>query len=328
MPNAAGAYRKLIDRFPKTRILVIGDFMVDRFIRGKVSRISPEAPVPVVRVLEESDLPGGAGNVSMNVASLGARVSCCGVLGEDAAGESLARRFEQAGVRTDGLLRDPRSATILKTRVIAEHQQVVRFDRENDGGVPHAVQHNILEELPRMVRESDAVILSDYGKGMITRPLLARTLTLARRSGRPVCVDPKLEHFLLYRNVTCITPNLSEALGGMRRLRLDPGTGIRGLGRDILAKLKCRSVLITQGEEGMTLFEGGRAVHIPAKAQEVYDVTGAGDTVIGVLALSVACGASLLQASILANLAAGIVVGKLGTATVTADELKDALEML
>lgn len=321
-------FKRLIEQFPRTRILVIGDLMIDRFIRGKVSRISPEAPVPVVQVREEHDVPGGAGNVIMNLASLGAQVTSCGVIGEDSAGEKLLEHFRTFGIQTGEVRRDPSRPSTIKTRVIAEHQQVVRFDHETSKEIPREIQSDILDSIPQLVRETDAIILSDYGKGVITESLLTQTIANAKKLKRPVCVDPKLEHFLKYKHVTCITPNLAEAMGGMNRVKVDGTEGVGQLGRDILKTLKCASVLITQGENGMTLFERGKSTHIPAKAQEVFDVTGAGDTVISVLALCLACGASLVDAAILANLAAGIVVGKLGTATVKPQELREALERL
>jgi len=328
MTKKLNLYKKLIHQFSQMKILVIGDLMVDRFIRGKVSRISPEAPVPVVLVKDEVNLPGGSGNVVMNIASLGARVSCAGVIGEDLPGDHLLEHFQQAGIETDGIWRDPTLSTILKSRVIAEHQQVVRFDHENQKSLSHPVHTEIKNALPEMIRQTDAVILSDYGKGLITQPLLTLAIGAAKKFKKPICVDPKLEHFLLYQNVTCITPNLSEALGGMHRLKLDPQDGVKKLGQDILKALRCKSALITQGEGGMTLFEKNRITHIPTKAREVFDVTGAGDTVISVLTLSLACGASFFEAATLANLAAGIVVGKLGTATVSPLELKEALKYL
>lgn len=321
-------YKQLIEKFSRTKILVMGDMMVDRFIRGKVSRISPEAPVPVVHVREETDLPGGAGNVMMNLSALGTKTSGCGVVGQDSIGENLIKKFEESGIQTHWIRSDSTFSSIVKTRVIAEHQQVVRFDREKEKGIAQSVQNSILKNVLRMVEDSDAVILSDYGKGFITKPLLTAVISSCRKFKKPICVDPKLEHFLLYKNVTCITPNLGEAMGGMHRISCDSRKAFQELGRDILKRLKCESVLITRGEEGMTLFQKKRIIHIPTKAMEVYDVTGAGDTVISVLTLSLACGASLIQAATLANLAAGIVVGKLGTATITSEELTDALKLL
>lgn len=325
---AKAQFLRLIRQFSGTRILVIGDLMVDRFVRGKATRLSPEAPVPVVHVKNETDLPGGAGNVIMNLASLGAKVSSVGMIGRDPVGEHLLSRFRAKGIQTQGIMSDSSLTTILKTRVIAEHQQVVRFDRENSNPVPHRIYDDILKGLPALIRECDGIILSDYGKGAITKPVLSAAISLARRMKKPVCVDPKLEHFLSYKNVTCITPNFAEALGGMRRLRVEGEDGFVQLGKDILKALKCKSVLITQGEEGMTLFEPKRITYIPVKAREVFDVTGAGDTVISVFTLALACKASPVQAATLANLAAGIVVGKLGTATVSPIELREALKRL
>ncbi|MBI2118057.1 MAG: D-glycero-beta-D-manno-heptose-7-phosphate kinase [Elusimicrobia bacterium] len=321
-------YHKIIDQFSKTKILVIGDLMVDRFIRGKVSRISPEAPVPVVKVKEKNDVPGGAGNVTKNLSSLGAKVECCGVIGIDPVGENLLNEFQRLQIGTKWIVKDPDRSTIVKSRVIAEHQQVVRFDDEDDSQLSLILQNEIQGSLKRIIKDMDGIILSDYGKGMITKAILKSTILQARHYKKPICVDPKIEHFLSYKNVTCITPNIQEALGGMHRLKLNSNGGLISLGEEILQKLKCRSVLITQGEEGMTLFEKNKFTHIPAKAQEVFDVTGAGDTVIAVLTLSLACNAPLIEAARLANLAAGIVIGKLGTAAVTPDELKDALKLL
>ncbi len=318
----------LIQKFSKVRICVIGDLMVDRFIRGKVSRISPEAPVPVVQVKEEVDLPGGAGNVMMNLAALKAEVVCCGVVGSDDVGDNLVRRFSELGIRTDNVRRDAGRSTSLKTRVIAEHQQVVRFDRETVQNISPTIEKEFCNTLPSVIKSCDGVILSDYGKGMISKSILKCAINSARKHKKPVCVDPKIEHFQSYKKVSCITPNIHEAKGGMHRLRVESKDDIIRLGKDILKALGCESALITQGEEGMTLFEKSRVTHIPAKAQEVYDVTGAGDTVISVLTLALACGASAVDAARLSNLAAGIVIGKLGTATVSPQELKEALPLL
>lgn len=329
MKGKAASFPRLIDRFPGTKICVIGDLMVDRFIRGKVSRISPEAPVPVVHVKEEVDLPGGAGNVMMNLAALKAEVTCCSVLGNDEAGDNLVQRFKDLGIRTDGVRRDATRTTSIKTRVIAEHQQVVRFDRETVQNISPVLQKEFEESLPEVIRESDGVILSDYGKGMVCKSVLSVAIAAANKFKKPICVDPKVEHFQSYKKVTCITPNLSEAKGGMHRVKADSQEEVLQLGKDILKTLNSESVLITQGEGGMTLFEKkGAVTHIPAKAQEVYDVTGAGDTVISVLTLALACGTSLVEAATLSNLAAGIVIGKLGTATVSSAELKEALSRL
>ena len=317
--------RKLIADFRGKRILVVGDAMLDQYIRGSVDRISPEAPVPVVHVQEESFIPGGAGNVASNLATLGAKVSVIAVVGLDPAGRRLAEDFGAMRIAVDGLIGDPRRVTSLKCRVVAERQQVVRYDRETTAALHHETESRILALLPAAVARADALILSDYGKGVIAPKILSAAIALARRRGVPITVDPKIEHFSRYRRVTCITPNLHEAWAGMRRPAKPGQDEIEKLGRDILKTLRSDSVLITRGPDGMSLFEPGRTVHIPTRAREVFDVSGAGDTVISTLTLALASGATIHQAAILSNYAAGIVVGKLGTATTDARELAEAL---
>ena len=317
--------RKLIADFRGKRILVVGDAMLDQYIRGSVERISPEAPVPVVHVQEESFIPGGAGNVASNLAALGARVSVIAVVGSDPAGRRLAEDFAALRIARDGLVCDPRRVTSLKCRVVAERQQVVRYDRETRGPLRLETEARILALLPASIRQADAVILSDYGKGVIAPKVLSTAIALARRRGVPVTVDPKVEHFSRYRRVTCITPNLHEAWAGMRRTPKPEPEAIEKLGRGILRILRSDSVLITRGPDGMSLFEPGRTIHIPTRAREVFDVSGAGDTVISTLTLALASGATIYQAALLSNYAAGIVVGKLGTATTDAAELAEAL---
>ena len=331
MPISRTARRELlriIARFPGRRVLVVGDLMLDQYVRGSVGRISPEAPVPVVRVTGESTIPGGAGNVVNNIASLGANVSVLGVIGEDQAGSRLVEHFRGRGVDVSGVCVDIERQTTQKCRVIAERQQVVRFDRETAGPLSAATESRLLASLDAELPKADAVILSDYGKGVINPRVLARALSSARRRGIPITVDPKPEHFRLYKGVTCVTPNTSEAWACMRR-DPNPGSGaIDALGKDILKVLKSRSVLITRGPDGMSLFENGakiRITHIPTQAREIFDVSGAGDTVISTLTLALAAGASLRRAAELANHAAGIVVAKLGTATTDAKELAGAL---
>lgn len=326
-PSPARRLISLAERFPKKRIHVLGDLMLDHFIRGSVRRISPEAPVPVVAVSEETFVPGGAGNVCSNIAALGARVSVFSVLGRDAAGRQLSSDLEARGVDVSGAIADPARVTTQKCRVVAEHQQVVRFDRETPQPLSAALQERLLSSLEARIGEADALVLSDYGKGILTRAALARAIRAARRSGIPVLVDPKIEHFRRYTGVDCITPNLQEAWQGMRALPPKDEDEVRALGRRIARSLKVRALLITRGERGMTLFEerGARIRHIPTRAKEVFDVTGAGDTVISVMALALASGARPYEAAVVANLAAGIVVGKLGTATVSLAELRSAL---
>jgi D-beta-D-heptose 7-phosphate kinase/D-beta-D-heptose 1-phosphate adenosyltransferase len=316
----------IVDRFSQKRILVVGDLMLDQFIRGGVSRLSPEAPVPVVQVRSESFVLGGAGNVAHNLSALGARVEVVGVLGDDPAGRMLLDELSARRIEVSRVVTDTSRVTSQKCRVIAEHQQVVRFDRETPG--PHRVQteQGLLKSLLTALPDCDAVIISDYGKGVISGKLIAASITGARRRGIPVTVDPKIEHFGLYRGVDCITPNTSEAWAGMRRPALAGEKPLVALGWDIRARLRAKSVLITRGPDGMSLFEGaGRLTHIPTVAQEVFDVTGAGDTVISVLTLGLAAGARIREAAVISNYAAGIVVGKLGTAVCTVPELKEAL---
>lgn len=316
----------LLDRFPKRRILVVGDLMLDQFVRGKVGRISPEAPVPVVAVAEESWMPGGAGNVCCNLAALGASVSLVSAIGTDPAGAQLLSELRARGMDTSPIVSDPGRVTTQKCRIVAEHQQVVRVDRESAQPVGAALQRQLLERLRRAAAQADALVVSDYGKGVVTRAMLRAALRVAHQLGIPVIVDPKVEHFKLYKGVDCITPNAAEAWGGMR-LSPKPGEeAVRALGRRIIKTLRLRSLLLTRSEKGMTLFEASGAVrHIPARAREVYDVTGAGDTVVSVMALALASGARLYEAAVLANAAAGVVVAKLGTATATRAELRAAL---
>lgn len=316
----------LLDRFPKRRIAVLGDLMLDQFVRGKVGRISPEAPVPVVQVVEETWMPGGAGNVCCNLASLGASVALVSALGDDDAGRQLLGELRARGMDASGIVHDPARVTTQKCRVVAEHQQVVRFDRETVQALPAPIQRALLANLKAELSRADALLISDYGKGVVTRSMARAALSAAHRLGVPVLVDPKVEHFKLYRGADCITPNTSEAWGGMR-LSPKPGEeAVRALGRRILKSLRLKSLLITRSEKGMTLFEASGAVrHIPARAREVYDVTGAGDTVVSVMALALASKARPYEAALLANAAAGIVVGKLGTAVTTREELRAAL---
>jgi len=317
---------RIIARFGGRRVLVVGDLMLDQYIRGAVSRISPEAPVPVVRVTSENFIPGGAGNVVNNLAALGAQVSVVGLVGEDEAGRRLLEQFRSEGAKVEGVCVDVERLTTQKCRVVAERQQAIRYDRETTGPLSHATLTRLLASLAEEIPKADAVILSDYGKGVIGPALLSAAIPAARRRKIPITVDPKPEHFRRYRGVTCVTPNTAEAWACMHR---DPKPGaeaLDALGREILRALKSRSVLITRGADGMSLFEdSGRTLHIPTVAREVFDVSGAGDTVISTLTLALAAGASLARAAALSNHAAGIVVGKLGTATTTPLELAEAL---
>lgn len=313
-------------KFEGIPVLVVGDLMVDRYIRGAVSRLSPEAPVPVVDVQHEEFMPGGAGNVAANIAALGGRPILVSLVGQDADGDRLLASLRDRGVDVSGVVADGSRPTILKTRVLAGHQQVVRFDRENRSPFSHGLVDKILASVRERLSGSKGVVLSDYGKGLVNARLLKSVLGWAHRQGKLVTVDPKIEHFLSYRGVDCITPNLKEATEGMRALPPKNDQEVDELGRRILRRLRCHSVLITRSERGMSLYREGRPpLHIPSQAREVFDVTGAGDTVIATLSLSLAAGASLDAAARIANAAAGVVVAKLGTATVSPAELKEAL---
>ncbi|MBI5744293.1 MAG: D-glycero-beta-D-manno-heptose-7-phosphate kinase [Elusimicrobia bacterium] len=308
---------------------VFGDMMLDRYVKGSVRRISPEAPVPVVRVHSESAVCGGSANVAVNLSALGALPVLVSAAGTDTAGDELAGLLASSGVDSSCVVRAPEFLTIEKTRVIAEHQQVVRFDRETPGRVAPAVKKAALSSLQAALKEGcEALILSDYCKGLLEPDTIRAAVKLAAARRVPVFVDPKVEHFQLYRGVACITPNTMEAFGGMRIPQRDGQGPAEELGRKIMARLACRSLLITQGEHGMTLFTRRGAavvpVHIPTRAREIFDVTGAGDTVISTLALTWAAGASPEEAALAANFAAGIVVAKLGTASVTREELLES----
>ncbi|MBI5629435.1 MAG: D-glycero-beta-D-manno-heptose-7-phosphate kinase [Elusimicrobia bacterium] len=324
--RATRPLRSLLSRFPNKRILVIGDLMLDQYIRGSVARLSPEAPVPVVRVSQESFIPGGAGNVASNLAALEAQVILLGVVGNDGAGRELRSQLGLKGIPSDHLLCDPERVTAQKCRVIAERQQMVRYDRENGNPIGRETENLLLGALAEALKTADAVILSDYGKGVLTPRVLERAISGARRRGIPITVDPKIEHFRRYRKVSCLTPNLQEAWAGLHRPPKKELSALEELGRDIMRILRSQSLLITRGPEGMSLFkDDGQVEHIPTQAREVFDVTGAGDTVISVLTLALSCGASIRDAAIIANHAAGIVVGKLGTAVAGIEEIKKSL---
>jgi D-beta-D-heptose 7-phosphate kinase/D-beta-D-heptose 1-phosphate adenosyltransferase len=309
--------------FAGRRVLVVGDVMMDRFIWGDVHRISPEAPVPVVKVRRESVHLGGAANVTANLAALGARPALIGLVGVDAAAGQLTEALAVAGVATR-LIADPDRVTTVKTRVVARSQQVVRVDREGDGVVTGTLLSRLVDECLAALSEADAVVVSDYDKGVIGREILARMLPAARQRRVPVVVDPKISHFGFYQPVTVVTPNESEAARATAtEIRSDEDCLVAA--RSILSRLDARGVLITRGERGMLLLERDAApLWIAATAREVYDVTGAGDTVVAVLALALAAGAGMAEASVLANLGGGIVVGKVGTAALTVDELSQA----
>jgi D-beta-D-heptose 7-phosphate kinase/D-beta-D-heptose 1-phosphate adenosyltransferase len=321
-PSKLGA---IIKRFPQASVLVVGDLILDHYVWGKVSRISPEAPVPVVHVQSESSCLGGAANVYHNILSLGGRADICGVVGSDEGGRQLLKELGPKRQGRGGVVIDPARPTTRKTRIVAHQQQIVRFDVERRAGIAEPIQRRIVRYVESRLRDIDCLVVSDYAKGVVTQPLMAELTRLAALRRIPIMVDPKVEHFSYYKGVTLVTPNHLEA----EQASGVPGDDDRATteaGELLRQRLGCGAVLITRGEKGLSLFEAdGAHWHIPTVARQVFDVTGAGDTVIGTLALALAAGASIRDGAILANYAAGIVVGMVGTATATAAQLDEAV---
>lgn len=312
--------------FNKKKILVVGDLMIDKFIRGKVSRISPEAPVPVVDVISEEYMPGGAGNVVLNLLRLGAGVSFISSVGKDYYGRSLINMLSDAGADTEGVLMTATRPTSVKTRIIAEHQQVVRFDREVPGEISSRLAGRLSLKAREAVRDSDGVVISDYGKGLITSSLIEIIIRESEKKKIPVIVDPQVGHFFEYSGVSSLTPNQKEAAAALNT-EITGEESLIAAGLKLIEKLRSETLLITRGEEGMSLFySSGEVRHIPSRAREVFDVTGAGDTVSGVFTLGLACGLEYFEAAAMANYAAAVVVGKLGTASVSLEELIKEME--
>lgn len=316
---------KCMKHFQDKRILVIGDLILDEFIWGRVRRISPEAPVPVVEVERESLRLGGSANVVNNLHALGCKVSLSGVIGNDTNGGRLRKLLDDMNVDCSGIVVKDNRPTAIKTRVIAQHQQIVRFDREKVLPVKRSTAKKIIEYLKENIGRMDAVIISDYGKGVICGDILSEIIPEIRTRNIPIAVDPKPINFSYYKGVTVITPNHYEAAQASG-CDTEDEKGLIDAGRKLLKEREAEAILITRGENGMSLFENnGQTTHIPTMARDVYDVTGAGDTVIATMALSLASRLSLKESAVLSNHAAGIVVGKLGTATATIEELIAAL---
>jgi D-glycero-beta-D-manno-heptose-7-phosphate kinase len=294
--------------------------MLDEFIWGKVRRISPEAPVPVVEVARESYHLGGAGNVAAGLSALGAIPIPIGLVGDDYAAKRFADLLNEHTIEPSGLISDTSRPTTLKTRIVAHNQQIVRADRESKTPLSEDRNAALLAAFLKWLPSCAAVIVSDYDKGVVNRQLLSQALPAAQKAGVPVLLDPKVHHADYYRPITLITPNHREAelLTGMS---IETDSQLEAAGRRLLERFDCPYALITRGEEGMSLFFRGGSHRLPTFAREVFDVTGAGDTVIGTLALALAAGATTEEAAILANHAAGVVVGKVGTATVSRAEL-------
>lgn len=317
----------LMSSFKEQSILVIGDTMVDSFIWGTVRRISPEAPVPVVEVTRESETLGGAGNVAANISALGAKAYLISSMGEDANSHSLIKLLNERNISEEYIVKDPSKPTIVKTRIIAASQQVVRVDKEIKGAINNSIEAKIIKNIEEVLPKVGAVIISDYGKGVVSNAVLKAAIDLSKQYKIPITVDPKLDNFSKYKGVTTITPNTKEAIEGMRASNIDTEEDIIKLGKDILKLLDSDSVLITRSEKGMMLIEpDDKITNIPTRAREVYDVTGAGDTVISTMTLALAAKADLVTAAEIANFAAGIVVAKIGTATASVKELKSVIE--
>jgi D-beta-D-heptose 7-phosphate kinase/D-beta-D-heptose 1-phosphate adenosyltransferase len=316
--------RQILHRARTQRILVAGDLMLDEYLWGEVTRISPEAPVPVVRVTGESWYPGGAANVARNVRALCAWTGVLGAIGADPAGGRLRDSLRDAGIDVSGLIADPNGSTVVKTRVMARHQQVVRVDRESVPDLAAELPAGVAQAIERLIPEADGIILSDYAKGFLGQSLVDRVCEAAAAHGKVVTVDPSPLNPVKWAGVTAIKPNRNEALraAGLHEHSHHVPDDMVGVGNRLLESWQTRLILLTLGEEGMLLFERDRPVHrTPARAREVFDVSGAGDTAVAVFTVALCAGAEPAEAAELANAASGIVVGKLGTATVAPSEL-------
>jgi len=332
--------KKIIQRFPKANILVVGDLILDEYIWGSVERISPEAPVPIVWADKKSYTPGGAANVANNISAFNAGVCVVGVIGEDRNKDILLSELKKRKISLGGIFVEPKRYTTVKTRILAGHQQVVRVDWEHTHSLSQKLNQKILNFIQKNINRFDAIIIEDYGKGVVNERLLEELIMLAHSHKKIITVDPKEEHFQYYHGVTSITPNRRELENAIRNLKIKDTTNRFKLNSDtlftdkdinlaaseIIKYLDLESLLVTLGEQGMQLFDkSGRITHIPTVAQEVFDVSGAGDTVVATFTLGLASGASKLQAAHIANFAAGIVVGKVGTAVTTRKELLERI---
>jgi D-glycero-beta-D-manno-heptose-7-phosphate kinase len=318
---------EIIASFSRSGVLVVGDVMVDHFIWGNVSRISPEAPVPVVDVQKDSILLGGCANVLNNIFAMGGKVYVAGVIGSDNIGGKLLSELREKTIETDGIIVEKGRPTTLKTRIVAHGQQMVRFDKENRKPIPQSSIDKILDYVKSLRKKIGAIVISDYNKGVVSKELIDGIREIVNDSGVFICLDPKQNNFSIYKGAHIITPNHHEVqrAAGMEITGADD---IQKMSEVLLKKYDFPAMLVTRGEEGMSLFENGRKIvhtYFSTQAKEVYDVTGAGDTVIGMLALGLSAGANMKEATCLANMAAGIVVGKVGTATVSQKELIEAL---
>ena len=316
----------LVARFPKTKILVVGDLILDRFITGSVDRISPESPVPVLVENKAASMLGGAGNVLANLCGLGAQATLIAVTGDDSDAELVAKLCGDTGTSADSLVRDASRPTIVKTRFLAGHQQLLRVDAEKTASLSPAIETALLERITAHLPTAQAVILSDYGKGVLTPPVIRSVIEQSTRLGIPVLVDPKGADYSRYRGADVVTPNRKELAEATAGLPTKTDSEIETAATQLLATSGIKSVVATRSQDGMTVLAPGAApLHLTTRALEVFDVSGAGDTVIATIAAALAAGAPLADAAHLANLAGGIVVAKVGTAAIRAKDLTDAL---
>jgi len=328
MLNIIERGEELVANLKEHKVLVVGDLMIDEYIWGGVTRVSPEAPVPIVGVTNETLRLGGAANVANNIISLGGKVQVCGLLGDDQMGRWIKSDLKAKKIGVRGIITSSGRPTTVKTRVIAHDQQVVRVDKEVTTPLDRADEELILGSAQSFLGECGCVVVSDYAKGVITPTLMQQLVEMAREYSVPVAVDPKISQFSIYKGVTVLTPNLFEAAAGAG-LVIDSMDALVEAGRRIIDKLECEYLIITRGDQGMTLFSGKEDfVHIEAYSRHVYDVTGAGDTVISTLALALASGLSMLEGAGLANVAAGVVVGEVGTVPISSELMRQRFREL
>ena len=321
MVNIVERGNELVTNLRNHKVLVVGDLMIDEYIWGGVTRVSPEAPVPIVGVTNETLRLGGGGNVANNILSLGGKVEVCGVLGDDQMGRWIKSDLTAKGIGVRGIITSSGRPTTVKTRVIAHDQQVVRVDKEVTTPLDRTDEEVILGSAESFLGECGCIVVSDYAKGVITPTLMHRLTEMAKKYSVPIAVDPKISQFSIYKGVTVLTPNLFEAAAGAG-LVIDSMEALVEAGHRIVEKLGCEHLIITRGDQGMTLFSGKKKFsHIEAHSRRVYDVTGAGDTVISTLSLALASGLSMEESAYLANVAAGVVVGEVGTVPISSEQM-------
>jgi rfaE bifunctional protein kinase chain/domain len=317
--------RELLGNFSGKRVAVVGDLMLDRYYWGSVHRVSPEAPVPVVDVDTESVRFGGAANVANNIQALGGRAFLIGLVGDDHPGVMFRKMLTDQGLETGGIVIDPARPTTIKTRVIAAGQHVVRIDNESKQDCPELLRAKLIDAVRSSIRSLDGVIIEDYNKGVVTRDVIHAVIAAAQEHGKPVAVDPKFNNFFEYKNVTVFKPNrreVEEAVGGKLKTVAD----VERAGKSLLESLNAQNVLLTRGEEGMSLFQsGGSVTHFPTTAGAVQDVSGAGDTVISTLTMALVAGGGITESCILANCAGGVVVGAVGIVPILPEQLLGAV---